>query len=94
MASRHAVDVSSPGKNAAASGSPSKSPTGGGSKSVEEILAEKRAEFEASQSSATNDEATSEYPANATVCTKCNTKAVIVLDGCATCLSCGDSKCS
>ncbi|MBI42088.1 NrdJb [Marinobacter lutaoensis] len=64
------------------------------SETTKRILAEKRAEFEASQSSATNDEATSEYPANATVCTKCNTKAVIVLDGCATCLSCGDSKCS
>ena len=63
------------------------------SETTKRILAEKRAEFEASQSSATNDEATSEYPANATVCTKCNTKAVIVLDGCATCLSCGDSKC-
>ena len=64
------------------------------SETTKRILAEKRAEVEASQSSATNDEATSEYPANATVCTKCNTKAVIVLDGCATCLSCGDSKCS
>ncbi|KXS48233.1 MAG: ribonucleotide reductase, alpha subunit, partial [Marinobacter sp. T13-3] len=29
----------------------------------------------------------------ATMCGKCNTKAVIVMDGCATCLACGDSKC-
>jgi len=28
-----------------------------------------------------------------TVCPKCNTKAVVILDGCATCLECGDSKC-
>ena len=57
------------------------------------ILAEKRAEFEASQNKATNDDSGSDYPANATMCGKCSTKAVIVMDGCATCLSCGDSKC-
>jgi hypothetical protein len=32
-------------------------------------------------------------PANATLCGKCGMKAVIVMDGCATCLVCGDSKC-
>ena len=62
MPVRGPVDVSSPGKNAAGSAkyssaaspsgdaSPSKSPTGGGSKSVEEILADKRAAAEALQS--------------------------------------------
>jgi len=34
-----------------------------------------------------------DFPENATVCTKCNTKAVVLMDGCMTCLSCGDSKC-
>ena len=33
------------------------------------------------------------YPENATVCQKCSTKAVVLMDGCMTCLSCGDSKC-
>jgi len=33
------------------------------------------------------------YPANATVCPKCSTKAAVIMDGCSTCLSCGDSKC-
>jgi hypothetical protein len=33
------------------------------------------------------------YPKSATMCDKCNEKAVIVMDGCATCLSCGNSKC-
>ncbi len=33
------------------------------------------------------------YPASATVCFKCNTKAMILLDGCKTCLACGYSKC-
>lgn len=33
------------------------------------------------------------YPANATLCDECNTKAVIMMDGCMTCISCGFSKC-
>lgn len=57
------------------------------------ILAEKRAEFETAQKTPSNDESVSEYPANATLCNKCHTQAVVMMDGCATCLSCGDSKC-
>jgi hypothetical protein len=33
------------------------------------------------------------YPAHATLCGKCNTKAVILMDNCQTCLSCSESKC-
>jgi hypothetical protein len=33
------------------------------------------------------------YPPGATMCLKCNTKATIIMDGCATCLACGYSKC-
>ncbi|MDC9721007.1 MAG: NrdJb, partial [Gammaproteobacteria bacterium] len=33
------------------------------------------------------------YPPSASLCAKCHTKAKVILDGCATCLSCGDSKC-
>lgn len=33
------------------------------------------------------------FPPNATMCSKCNQKSVVVLDGCATCLNCGNSKC-
>lgn len=33
------------------------------------------------------------YPASATLCGKCHTKAMVVLDGCQTCLACGYSKC-
>ncbi|PVY75316.1 hypothetical protein C8D92_10733 [Tamilnaduibacter salinus] len=58
------------------------------------ILAEKKAEFESRQKESSNDGDTGGYPSNATTCGKCNTKAVVVMDGCATCLSCGDSKCS
>ena len=33
------------------------------------------------------------FPKNASLCNKCQTKASIVMDGCLTCLSCGESKC-
>lgn len=35
----------------------------------------------------------SSYPESASLCSKCNTKALVFTDGCMTCLSCGDSKC-
>ncbi|MFT3790244.1 MAG: NrdJb [Rudaea sp.] len=37
--------------------------------------------------------AVSAFPPGATMCNKCNTQAVILMDGCATCLNCGYSKC-
>ncbi|MDO6444773.1 hypothetical protein Q4493_03185 [Colwellia sp. 1_MG-2023] len=33
------------------------------------------------------------FPSSASKCNKCYQKAVVLLDGCATCLNCGDSKC-
>lgn len=63
------------------------------SETTKRILAEKRAEFEATSTTATNDDQAGDFPPNSTMCGKCSTKAVIVMDGCATCLSCGDSKC-
>jgi len=33
------------------------------------------------------------FPPSATMCFKCNTKATVLMDGCATCLNCGYSKC-
>lgn len=44
------------------------------------------------QSSATD--AQGGYPQSAALCKKCLTKAMIMMDGCLTCLNCGDSKCS
>ncbi|MBZ0221472.1 MAG: NrdJb [Dokdonella sp.] len=38
-------------------------------------------------------ESGSAFPAGASLCHKCNTSAVIVMDGCETCLNCGYSKC-
>ncbi len=40
-----------------------------------------------------DEETSSAFPPGATMCHKCNTNAVILMDGCATCLSCGYSKC-
>lgn len=54
------------------------------------LMAEKRAQYEAANSEA---EAESDFPAGAQLCSKCSTKAVIKMDGCMTCLNCGDSKC-
>ena len=36
---------------------------------------------------------TSSFPAGATMCHKCNTQALVLMDGCQTCLNCGYSKC-
>ena len=33
------------------------------------------------------------FPKGALLCNKCNTKASIIMDGCLTCLNCGESKC-
>lgn len=58
-----------------------------------QILAEKRAQYEEAHQVADDSADDAQYPAGANLCTKCNTKAVILMDGCMTCLSCGDSKC-
>jgi len=55
-------------------------------------LAEKRAAYEASQG-AVAVEPGEGFPAGAQLCNKCNTQAVVQMDGCATCLNCGNSKC-
>jgi hypothetical protein len=56
------------------------------------LLAEKRAQFEAATASA-KPEDEGDFPAGASVCVKCHTKAAIQMDGCLTCLNCGESKC-
>ncbi|MDX1403255.1 MAG: NrdJb [Woeseiaceae bacterium] len=56
------------------------------------LLEEKRAEFEAS-SRQQDAFSKSEYPEGAQLCSRCNTAAVVMMDGCMTCLACADSKC-
>jgi len=55
------------------------------------FLDAKKAELAAA--SKEKEENTGNFPLSATLCYKCHTKAVIVKDGCQTCLNCGDSKC-
>ncbi len=58
------------------------------------LIEAKRAEFEGvvkkTEKKSGDD---SSFPAGAQLCGKCNTKAMIQMDGCMTCLNCGDSKC-
>jgi len=56
------------------------------------FVAQKRQEFEsAGQNDSADDD--SDFPAGAQLCIKCHTKAMIQMDGCLTCLNCGESKC-
>jgi len=67
------------------------------SETTKQILAEKKSQFEEIHSQTSNSANSSDtetpFPANASLCRKCNNKAVIMMDGCNTCLNCGDSKC-
>ncbi|WP_428624325.1 NrdJb [Sedimenticola sp.] len=59
----------------------------------QKLVDEKKAEYlekAAESGEAMNDEG---FPKGATLCKKCNTKASIIMDGCLTCLNCGESKC-
>jgi hypothetical protein len=56
------------------------------------LIEEKRAEFEARRKQADRN-SKSHFPEGAQLCSKCSTAAVVMMDGCMTCLNCGDSKC-
>ncbi|MGC1458615.1 MAG: hypothetical protein WA825_10085 [Steroidobacteraceae bacterium] len=58
----------------------------------QKMVDEKRAEFLA-RAKQTDAFAKSHFPEGAQLCNKCSTAAVIMMDGCMTCLNCGDSKC-
>lgn len=55
------------------------------------MLDEKRAKFESLN--AVDPISNSDFPEEEKICKKCHTKATILMDGCLTCLNCGDSKC-
>lgn len=60
----------------------------------QKFIDEKRAEFDNANTPADFDNASdTSFPDGATLCSKCYTKALVLMDGCMTCLSCGDSKC-
>ncbi|MCU7835923.1 MAG: NrdJb [gamma proteobacterium symbiont of Taylorina sp.] len=56
------------------------------------LIASKRKEFE-EKNKAVEDDTDNNFPEKAQLCTKCQTKALVLMDGCMTCLNCGDSKC-
>jgi hypothetical protein len=60
------------------------------------LVDQKRKEYEDKQAQANGADAavqTSDFPEGATLCGKCNMKATVMMDGCMTCLNCGESKC-
>jgi hypothetical protein len=59
---------------------------------LRKLVTEKRAEFEA-RTKQTDAFSNSVFPEGAQLCPKCSTAAVVLMDGCQTCLNCGDSKC-
>ena len=59
---------------------------------TKEHLREKRMEFE--QRTGVEADYESGFPSGSQLCSACNTMAMVLLDGCMTCLNCGDSKCS
>ena len=56
------------------------------------LIEQKREEYE-NRNKQQDAFAKSHYPQGAQLCSKCSTAAVVMMDGCMTCLSCGDSKC-
>lgn len=65
---------------------------------TKQLIADKRAAFEAaaaraSEASTDSADSAGSFPPGATLCDKCNSKALVLLDGCQTCLNCGFSKC-
>ena len=58
----------------------------------QKMVDEKRAEFEARAKQA-DAFSKSHFPEGAQLCLKCNTAAAVLMDGCMTCLNCGESKC-
>ncbi len=58
----------------------------------QQLVEEKRREYEGRNEAAEAQDDGS-FPAGATLCAKCSTKAMIMMDGCLTCLNCGESKC-
>ncbi len=69
---------------------------------VREHLRAKRSEYDsmkgvarqtAEDAPSPEEDEVSDFPPDAQLCPKCHTKAVIKMDGCMTCLNCGESKC-
>ena len=61
----------------------------------QQLIAQKREQLAArSGERPAGSSGESQFPAEAQMCGKCHTKAVVRLDGCLTCMNCADSKCN
>ena len=56
----------------------------------QQLIDDKKAEYVKKNPDKLDD---SGFPKDAQLCNKCQTKAAIMMDGCLTCLNCGESKC-
>ena len=56
----------------------------------QQLIDEKKAEYQKKNPNKLDE---SGFPKDAQLCNKCQTKAAIMMDGCLTCLNCGESKC-
>jgi hypothetical protein len=72
--------------------STSPSPLVGEGRGEGNTLAETPAPLKTS-AAGTDSAASSDAIPGASICPKCSAKALVIMDGCATCLSCGNSKC-
>lgn len=61
----------------------------------QQLIDEKRAQIAAQSDKSvdTSNASNDSFPDSAGMCKKCHTKAAVMMDGCLTCLNCGDSKC-
>jgi len=60
--------------------------------SRQQLIDSKRNEWE-QRNRQTDAFAKTSYPEGAQLCVRCNTAAAVMMDGCMTCLACGESKC-
>ena len=59
----------------------------------QKLVDEKRTEYYEKHAKAGEEMSAEGFPKGSQLCGKCNTKAAIIMDGCLTCLNCGESKC-
>jgi len=59
----------------------------------QKLVDAKRKEYEDKQNAVSGVESKGDFPDGAQLCGKCQTKAAVLMDGCMTCLNCGESKC-
>lgn len=59
----------------------------------QKLVDEKKAEYFENHAKEGEEVDAEGFPKGAQLCNKCSTKAAIIMDGCLTCLNCGESKC-